>query len=274
MQVKRLQGYDNLAKKQSKKRKADELEQSYIVEKIIGRRENKNGNYQYQVRWQGYPDSQATWEPIEHLDNCTELLNEYHQASSSSSSPSSSSSSLSTSRCVCNPSSPCQCGGESVSRSSSSSSSSSHSSSSSVGDFETCYGRILRIFEIRPFVDSEHTVFMVKLAKRQVVTSSIEKKKTDKTHLTYVQVANKNDSNSYIGAVSILPVSIAVWPRPVLHLHAQKELRKTKKKKQRSGKDEADDCHTEAQPKFDATLSFSKSVGVVIQSGLYETIEE
>lgn len=33
---------------------------------------------EYQTKWQGYPMSQNTWEPIEHLDACQHLIDYYH----------------------------------------------------------------------------------------------------------------------------------------------------------------------------------------------------
>lgn len=38
----------------------------YIVDKIIDHRKTRKG-LKFRVLWEGYPRSQATWEPIEHF---------------------------------------------------------------------------------------------------------------------------------------------------------------------------------------------------------------
>ena len=45
----------------------------YQVEKIVGKRW-KGGRVQYKVKWEGYPYSQCTWEPLEHLQTVFELI--------------------------------------------------------------------------------------------------------------------------------------------------------------------------------------------------------
>ena len=39
-------------------------------------------NFQFLVRWEGYPDDENTWEPLHHLQNCVALVQEYATASS------------------------------------------------------------------------------------------------------------------------------------------------------------------------------------------------
>jgi len=51
-------------------------EENYIVEKIMDKKTH-NGVVKYKVKWLGYPTSQCTWEPLENLDNCLELVDEY-----------------------------------------------------------------------------------------------------------------------------------------------------------------------------------------------------
>jgi hypothetical protein len=46
----------------------DEEEKEWNVDSITGKRE-VNGHVQYRVQWSGFSESEATWEPLEHLDN-------------------------------------------------------------------------------------------------------------------------------------------------------------------------------------------------------------
>lgn len=52
-------------------RKTDESkgedEEKFFVEKVIKVRLNKKGKEEFLVKWVGYPLSQATWEPSDHL---------------------------------------------------------------------------------------------------------------------------------------------------------------------------------------------------------------
>lgn len=49
----------------------------YDVKAIIGYRKRKSG-VQYKVEWEGFPLSEATWEPVENLEYCKESIEEYH----------------------------------------------------------------------------------------------------------------------------------------------------------------------------------------------------
>jgi hypothetical protein len=35
---------------------------------------------QYLITWKGFPEEESTWEPIAHLDNSMELVEELYQA--------------------------------------------------------------------------------------------------------------------------------------------------------------------------------------------------
>jgi hypothetical protein len=48
----------------------------YVVEKILDHR-TKRRRLEYLVKWEGYPDHDASWEPQEHLMNAPEILREY-----------------------------------------------------------------------------------------------------------------------------------------------------------------------------------------------------
>ena len=48
----------------------------YNIEKILKRRKSKN-RLEYKIKWEGYPLSQSTWEPLENLVSAIEYVEEY-----------------------------------------------------------------------------------------------------------------------------------------------------------------------------------------------------
>jgi len=58
-----------------------EAEEVYEVEKIL-RKRSKKGIEEYEVKWVGYGQSHNTWEIIENLDNCPELMKEFEMQES------------------------------------------------------------------------------------------------------------------------------------------------------------------------------------------------
>ena len=51
----------------------------YYVEKILDRR-IVNDRLEYKIKWDGYPMSESTWEPLENLRTAIELVEEYDRA--------------------------------------------------------------------------------------------------------------------------------------------------------------------------------------------------
>lgn len=53
------------------------------VERIVNSRARGRGRtrrIEYLVQWAGYAYIRTTWEPAENLENCTELVDEFHTA--------------------------------------------------------------------------------------------------------------------------------------------------------------------------------------------------
>ncbi|XP_051788080.1 chromodomain Y-like protein 2 isoform X1 [Erpetoichthys calabaricus] len=48
------------------------------VEKIVDRRKNKKGKWEYLIRWKGYGSNEDTWEPENHLLHCEEFIDEFN----------------------------------------------------------------------------------------------------------------------------------------------------------------------------------------------------
>ena len=53
----------NEGEKKKKEAKSDTDDTEYVIEKLVGRRENDDGSVSYKVRWSGYSSKDDTWEP-------------------------------------------------------------------------------------------------------------------------------------------------------------------------------------------------------------------
>ncbi|XP_010004548.1 PREDICTED: chromodomain Y-like protein 2 [Chaetura pelagica] len=48
------------------------------VERIVDKRKNKKGKWEYLIRWKGYGSNEDTWEPEHHLLHCEEFIDEFN----------------------------------------------------------------------------------------------------------------------------------------------------------------------------------------------------
>ena len=57
----------------------EEEEDVYKVEAILQKRRSR-GKTQYLIKWEGYAEDEATWEPVEHLEGAAQLLARFNEA--------------------------------------------------------------------------------------------------------------------------------------------------------------------------------------------------
>mmetsp|Transcript_56266 Transcript_56266/g.64227 ORF Transcript_56266/g.64227 Transcript_56266/m.64227 type:complete len:242 (+) Transcript_56266:59-784(+) len=50
----------------------------YIVEKVLAKKKQRNRTY-YKIKWQNFPISECTWEPIDNLENVRGLIDEFEK---------------------------------------------------------------------------------------------------------------------------------------------------------------------------------------------------
>ncbi|XP_051953565.1 chromodomain Y-like protein 2 [Xyrauchen texanus] len=50
----------------------------YEVERIVDRRKNKKGKWEYLIRWKGYGSKEDSWEPEHHLLHCEEFIDQFN----------------------------------------------------------------------------------------------------------------------------------------------------------------------------------------------------
>lgn len=71
----------DIINKDGEKSLDDDLEENFVVEKIVGKRYNpKKKQVEYLLKWEGYPPEQNTWEPLSNLTTCKSLLQEYERS--------------------------------------------------------------------------------------------------------------------------------------------------------------------------------------------------
>ena len=48
------------------------------MERIVDKRKNKKGKWEYLIRWKGYGSKEDTWEPEHHLLHCEEFIDQFN----------------------------------------------------------------------------------------------------------------------------------------------------------------------------------------------------
>lgn len=56
---------------------AAEDDSEFIVEKILEKKLGKNNKVLYLLKWKGYDDTENTWEPVENLEDCRDLIRDF-----------------------------------------------------------------------------------------------------------------------------------------------------------------------------------------------------
>lgn len=52
--------------------------QEFVVERVVARRFNqKKRQFEYLLKWEGYPPEQNTWEPADNMSACSHLIKQY-----------------------------------------------------------------------------------------------------------------------------------------------------------------------------------------------------
>jgi hypothetical protein len=55
----------------------DTTTDEFVVERILNTRV-RNQSRQYLVKWEGYSEQKATWEPLDNLSHCKEAIRDFH----------------------------------------------------------------------------------------------------------------------------------------------------------------------------------------------------
>ena len=51
--------------------------EEWEVEAILGHKQNKRKHWRFYIKWKGFPQTDATWEPLENLTHCRHILDSY-----------------------------------------------------------------------------------------------------------------------------------------------------------------------------------------------------
>uniref|UniRef100_A0A1I7TM74 Chromo domain-containing protein n=1 Tax=Caenorhabditis tropicalis TaxID=1561998 RepID=A0A1I7TM74_9PELO len=67
-----------MASRAKKAKLEDDTNDLFTVEKVLDKRMGKAGREEYLIQWQGFPESESSWEPKENLQ-CVQLLADFEK---------------------------------------------------------------------------------------------------------------------------------------------------------------------------------------------------
>ena len=56
----------------------DDEEEEFVIEKVVDKRVDSDGQVEYFLKWKGYSDEENTWEPLENVET-EEMIIEYEK---------------------------------------------------------------------------------------------------------------------------------------------------------------------------------------------------
>lgn len=62
-----------------KQTRSNQKESEYEVDRILDKR-MRDGIMVYKIQWKGFPASEATWEPVENLQKCKDMISEFEKS--------------------------------------------------------------------------------------------------------------------------------------------------------------------------------------------------
>lgn len=62
-----------------KQTRSHQKEKEYEVDKILDKN-IRDGIVVYRIQWKGFPSSEATWEPIDNLQKCKDIVIEFEKS--------------------------------------------------------------------------------------------------------------------------------------------------------------------------------------------------
>ncbi|VVC86687.1 unnamed protein product [Leptidea sinapis] len=76
----RVPAAERIARRTEREALPGSTPQEFVVEKILAKRFNpRKSQFEYLLKWEGYPHEQNTWEPVENMETCKHLLQAFEK---------------------------------------------------------------------------------------------------------------------------------------------------------------------------------------------------